>query len=209
MEIQLILGENSSGKSLYAEKLASELSSSPVYIATMVPCTEDNLARIEKHRKQRQDKNFTVYEVPFRLSDISVTANDVVLLEDVSNLLANGIFRYSKTADDAFEEILAVARKCRTLICVNISGLSADGYRTAGHPIVCGAVSAFCAGHQLRILHGYGFCGGDGWDRCDPLYQPAWNRRGKCRCGCAVRCGDAVRKAGGYLGAALFGFSVR
>ncbi|MBQ6897193.1 MAG: bifunctional adenosylcobinamide kinase/adenosylcobinamide-phosphate guanylyltransferase [Oscillospiraceae bacterium] len=128
MEIQLILGKNSSGKSLYAEKLASELSSSPVYIATMVPCTEDNLARIEKHKKQRQDKNFTVYEMPFKLSEISVTPYDVVLLEDVSNLLANGIFRYSKTADDAFEEILAVARKCRTLICVNISGLSADGY---------------------------------------------------------------------------------
>lgn len=128
MEIKLILGENSSGKSLYAESIAAQLSPAPVYIATMVPYTEENHRRIEKHIKQREDKNFTVFEIPFDVSNASVTADDVVLLEDVSNLLANGIFANNKNADDAFNEVISLAGKCKTLIAVNISGLYAENY---------------------------------------------------------------------------------
>ena len=128
MEIKLILGENSSGKSLYAESIAAQFSPAPVYIATMVPYTEENHRRIEKHIKQREDKNFTVFEIPFDVSNAPVTADDVVLLEDVSNLLANGIFTKNKNADDAFNEVIYLAEKCKTLIAVNISGLSAENY---------------------------------------------------------------------------------
>ena len=53
MELLLILGANSSGKSLYAESIASQHSANPVYIATMVPQNDENLRRIEKHKVQR------------------------------------------------------------------------------------------------------------------------------------------------------------
>lgn len=128
MEIKLIIGPNSSGKSLYAENIAAEHSNSPVYIATMVPYTEENHKRIEKHIKQREDKNFTVFEVPFDVCNTDVGKEDIVLLEDVSNLLANGIFTQSKTADDTLQDIIKLAEKCKMLVAVNISGLSAEGY---------------------------------------------------------------------------------
>ncbi|WP_394282720.1 bifunctional adenosylcobinamide kinase/adenosylcobinamide-phosphate guanylyltransferase, partial [Frisingicoccus sp.] len=42
MEIQLVLGPNNSGKSLYAEKLAVESGSKRIYLATMIPQNEEN-----------------------------------------------------------------------------------------------------------------------------------------------------------------------
>ena len=94
----------------------------------MVPYTEENHKRIEKHIKQREDKNFTVFEVPFDVCNTDVGKEDIVLLEDVSNLLANGIFTQNKTADDALQDIIKLAEKCKMLVAVNISGLSAKGY---------------------------------------------------------------------------------
>ena len=128
MEIKLILGENSSGKSLYAESIAASFSDNPIYIATMVPCTEENHKRIEKHIKQREDKNFTVLEIPFSVCSADVNTKDIVLLEDVSNLLANGVFTQNKTAEDVLQDIVKLAEKCKMLIAVNISGLSAENY---------------------------------------------------------------------------------
>lgn len=128
MEIKLILGENNSGKSIYAENIAAALSANPVYIATMIPYTEENHKRIEKHIKQRADKNFSVHEIPFDVCNAAVTSEDTVLLEDISNLLANGIFTHNKNADYALQDIITLAKKCKTLIAVNISGLSAESY---------------------------------------------------------------------------------
>ena len=42
--------------------------------------------------------------------------------------IANGIFTNNKNADDAFNEIISLAGKCKTLIAVNISGLYAENY---------------------------------------------------------------------------------
>ena len=94
MRIILVLGPNSSGKSLFAEQLAVETGESRVYVATMVPLTEDNYKRIDKHRIQRADKCFVTIEEPWNLQEINIDSDTVVLLEDVSNLLANGIFQY-------------------------------------------------------------------------------------------------------------------
>ena len=59
MDIQLILGPNNSGKSLYAENLATQNTSSPlIYLATMIPQTEENNQRIKKHLLQRDGKAF-------------------------------------------------------------------------------------------------------------------------------------------------------
>ena len=94
MEIQLILGANSSGKSKYAEDLAVAAGSDRIYLATMVPQNEENDRRIEKHRIQRQDKGFQTIEVPWNIGEIPVDRESVVLLEDASNLFANGIFAH-------------------------------------------------------------------------------------------------------------------
>ncbi len=128
MEIQLIYGPNGSGKSLYAETEAAAAGKSLVYLATMVAQNEENLRRIKKHRIQRQNKGFRTVEQGWEIQNIRVTAEDTVLLEDVSNLLANGMFAHGGTADQALEQILALAQRCRRMVIVTIQGLQEDGY---------------------------------------------------------------------------------
>ena len=62
MEIQLIYGPNSSGKSVYAEDLAVKTGAPLVYLATMVSQNQENEKRIEKHRIQRAGKGFRTIE---------------------------------------------------------------------------------------------------------------------------------------------------
>lgn len=128
MEMKLILGPNDSGKSLYAEKLAEECGEPRIYLATMVPQTSENYERIEKHRMQRQDKGFVTVEKPWNIQNIDTDKSTVVLLEDVSNLLANGIFQYQADGKQALEQIRSLSEKCKTLIIVSISGLIDRGY---------------------------------------------------------------------------------
>ncbi len=124
----LVSGENNSGKSLFAEKLISECEGKRYYIATMIPKTQENYRRIEKHKKQREGLGFATLELPYCLSDKSVEPESVVLLEDVSNLLANNIFEKHKSADEVFSDILRLAKKCKITVAVTISGLLSNGY---------------------------------------------------------------------------------
>ena len=124
----LIFGPNSSGKSRFAEELAAKTRGDRYYIATMIPQAEENLRRIEKHRKQRAGLGFTTLELPYQVMQADVTADSVVLLEDAANLLANSIFERNGDSAQVCQEICALTERCRLLIVVTISGLRADGY---------------------------------------------------------------------------------
>lgn len=129
MDLKVILGSNGSGKSLYAEDLAVNCGGIRLYIATMVPKNQENRDRIEKHRLQRRGKEFLTIEEPLSLSNIPVSKENVVLLEDVSNLVANRIFgKDPGTYRPVVEDILTMARRCRSLIAVSISGLNSEEY---------------------------------------------------------------------------------
>ena len=128
MEIQLIYGPNDSGKSKYAEEVAVRSGKKLIYLATMIPQNEENHKRIEKHRIQRQDKGFQTIEMGWNIGEIAVDQDTVVLLEDASNLVANGIFMHGGTAQKALDDILKLAEMCKKLIVVSISGLSPAGY---------------------------------------------------------------------------------
>lgn len=128
MEIQLILGPNGSGKSLYAEAEAVASGKSLVYLATMVPQNAENLRRIEKHRRQRAGKGFRTVEQDWEIHKIPVTQDDTVLLEDASNLVANGIFAHGASMEDALHQILSLADRAKKLIVVSIEGLLEDGF---------------------------------------------------------------------------------
>ncbi len=124
----MVCGANRSGKSLFAERLVSRTEGRRYYIATMINFTEDNAFHIRKHRLQREGLNFTTFELPFEPGKAEIEPDSVVLLEDVSNLLANLIFEKSLGAEEALEEINALREKCALLIMVSISGLSTEGY---------------------------------------------------------------------------------
>lgn len=128
MEIQLIYGPNNCGKSKYAEDVAVDSGGKLIYLATMVSQNAENEKRIEKHRLQRQGKGFETIEAAWNIDQIPADAETVVLLEDASNLVANGIFMHGADAKQALEQILALAGRCKKLIIVSIGGLSAEGY---------------------------------------------------------------------------------
>jgi len=90
--IILVKGANGSGKSAYAEKRAVAFGGKLFYIATMLPCGDEGAARVAKHRNQRAGMGFVTLERPFLITDENLPADCTVLVEDVSNLLANNIF---------------------------------------------------------------------------------------------------------------------
>jgi adenosylcobinamide kinase/adenosylcobinamide-phosphate guanylyltransferase len=99
----VIIGGSGSGKSEYAENLAVKLNrDSLIYIATMQPFGEEGRKRIERHQKLRKDKNFQTIECYTDLSTVSISQESTVLLECMSNLVANEMF----SDDNAYESML-------------------------------------------------------------------------------------------------------
>ena len=90
--------------------------------------TEENLRRIQKHREQRTVLCFTTLEIPYHVGKAEISVGSTVLLEDVSNLLANAVFKHRKTSEDVYQDILALAERSGVFIAVTISGLRPDGY---------------------------------------------------------------------------------
>ncbi len=127
-KIILITGSNGSGKSRFAESLAEKIPGRRYYIATMKPQTEENLRRIQKHREQRKNLDFKTMELSYQVGKADIPDGSVVLLEDVSNLLANTIFEHHGTMEEVSRDIFTLSEKSGTLIAVTISGLAPDGY---------------------------------------------------------------------------------
>ena len=124
----LISGANSSGKSRYAESIVAKTEGRRYYIATMAVCSEENERRVEKHRRQRQGLGFETLECPHQVGTAAVTPEGVVLLEDVSNLLANNLFETGQDAGAVLADIEALQARCRLLVAVTISGLREEDY---------------------------------------------------------------------------------
>lgn len=126
----LILGPNGSGKSAYAEGIIRKLSGTKrYYIATMIPYGEEGKARVEKHLTMRRDLQMETIEDPYLEHIDKVEAGSDVLLEDVSNLVANTLFEKGKEAcDEILNKILSLHNKAENLIVVSIGGIEEDGY---------------------------------------------------------------------------------
>lgn len=96
--LYLVLGRPDSGKSKLAEELVCKEHSTKerYYIATMIPFGIEGQKRIDRHKKLRRGKGFVTIERPFDVDeavcDIIQAQNANVLLECVSNLVANEMF---------------------------------------------------------------------------------------------------------------------
>ncbi len=124
----IVSGENNSGKSIFAESLVAKLGEKRYYIATMKPSTAENCERIKKHKKQRENLNFTTLELPYDIGGAVSDLEAIVLLEDVSNLLANNVFEKSRGVSEVCSDILNLAKKVRIVVAVTISGLKKGEY---------------------------------------------------------------------------------
>lgn len=89
----LVIGGSGSGKSEFAENCCMKLPAEEKrYIATMQAFDEESRARIRKHRNARSGKGFETIEQGTHLEEVTVPADSTVLLECMSNLVANEIF---------------------------------------------------------------------------------------------------------------------
>ena len=107
-----VFGGSGSGKSEYAEQRILEAGEMPrYYVATMEPFGEEGKKRIERHRKLRDGKGFTTVECATHIEGLRLPEKGAVLLEDLSNLLANEIWSENGRgwSQDLAEDI------CRTM----------------------------------------------------------------------------------------------
>ena len=81
------------------------------YVATMEPFGEEGKKRIERHRALRTGKGFETIECATHLEQLQLPEKGAVLLEDLSNLLANEIWSENGRgwSQDLAEDI------CRTM----------------------------------------------------------------------------------------------
>lgn len=123
----VVSGGSGSGKSAFAEDLiVTHGAESRTYIATMQLWDAECEARAEKHRAMRAGKGFATIECPVDLE--GVTPEKTVLLEDVSNLLANEYFGGDgATAQErVYRGIVHLATQCQFVVVVT-NELFSDG----------------------------------------------------------------------------------
>lgn len=93
----LIIGGSGSGKSAYAEQLVERFGddTKKYYLATMQIFDQEGEKRKKKHRAARQGKGFITIEQPRDIKKAAewITPGSVVLLECMSNLVANEMFK--------------------------------------------------------------------------------------------------------------------
>lgn len=119
----LVTGGSGSGKSAFAENCVVSLGSEKrIYIATMYPYDGESRKRVKRHRKMRAGKGFETVEYYTGLSGVHVPEGSTVLLECMSNLVANEMFReegaHEKTYDEITKGILHLKEQAAHLIVV-------------------------------------------------------------------------------------------
>ena len=120
-----IYGGVASGKSEYAEELISKMFDNKIYLATMENIGNVSKKRIDKPLVQREGKGFTTIEEPRNIMNIYIDLKSNILLEDLTNLLANNIFyegvlriNYKKITEFIFSDIIALEKRCNALFIV-------------------------------------------------------------------------------------------
>jgi len=125
----LIVGYPDSGKSAAAEEMALQISGpgERIYLATMIPYGDEGEERIRRHREMRSGKGFNTIEAPFdiagALDGTEDAENKTVLLECLSNLVANELFERhtdpGETSAKLTSDVMELSEKVKDLIVVS------------------------------------------------------------------------------------------
>ena len=119
----MITGGSGSGTSAYAEERVLGFGKARrIYIATMFPFDEESLKRIDRHRAMRRDKGFETVECYTDLLSAEIPEDSVVLLECMSNLVANEMFQDNgakeNTVDAVLQGVKTLLSKARQVVIV-------------------------------------------------------------------------------------------
>lgn len=144
--LYLITGGSGSGKSEYAEKIICELcekagGGKKIYIATMIPYGEETRQKIERHRMMRTKKAFETEECYTDLRGFAdhcmkrMGEPTYVLLECMSNLIANELFESGGAGENTFLAVTEGLQKlmdcCRDIVVVTNEVSSESGEDSA------------------------------------------------------------------------------
>lgn len=117
----LVMGGSGSGKSAYAEKRFCELAKeNKYYLATMQVYGEESMKKVQRHHELRAGKGMKTIEQKIDLSKALFEMEDAVnssfILECMSNLLANEMFREEKIIPEN-EVVEKVVCELKKIIC--------------------------------------------------------------------------------------------
>ena len=137
--ITFIYGGSSSGKSAFAEDYAISLNAkNKYYLATMNATDSESKKRIERHRQKRAGKGFVTIEkscdIANAVADISNADESVVLIECLSNLIANEMFKTDRIVpstectDKVIEDVIVLSKKVKHVVMVS-NNIFEDGIR--------------------------------------------------------------------------------
>ena len=105
--LTLITGGSGSGKSEFAEDLSvSYKSNNLIYIATMFLYDNESLKKVERHKRMREHKNFKTIECFKNLNAVSISNNSTVLIDCMSNLVANEMYLEGGAKDNTVQEVI-------------------------------------------------------------------------------------------------------
>lgn len=121
--LTLITGGSGSGKSEFAEDLSvSYKSNNLIYIATMFIYDNESLKKVERHKKMREHKGFNTIECFKNLNALSIPKNSTVLIDCMSNLVANEMYLKDGAKDKTVQEVIsgieAINNKSENLVIV-------------------------------------------------------------------------------------------
>lgn len=122
--VTLVLGGSGSGKSEYAESIIMNLpANNRFYIATMMPFDDEAHRKIARHREMRKYKGFETIECQTNLLGLSLSNDSDVLLECISNLVANEMYSDEGSKEKTVECIISGIEKlipqCKNLVIVS------------------------------------------------------------------------------------------
>lgn len=132
--LMMVTGGSASGKSEYAEQIAVRLDAGErIYLATMRSFDAECEARIAKHRAARAGRGFVTVERYTGLAEEKIPAGAVVLLECLSNIVANELFDETGAGENAVQAVLSgidsLCRQAAHLIVVTNEVFSdGEGY---------------------------------------------------------------------------------
>lgn len=123
----LISGGCKNGKSYYAQHLARQQAADHLplyYIATMEPADEEDDARILRHREERDGWGFFTLEQSRNIGALQADFKGSFLLDSVTALLSNEMFREDGTVDRTAhlrvaEELEQLADKSGNIVFVS------------------------------------------------------------------------------------------
>lgn len=153
----LITGGSGSGKSEYAENTALSLGSNLIYMATMKPYGEEAFERISKHRAMRKHKGFKTLECYQTTEKVDFDRDSVVLLECMSNLVANEIFdnKNDGTFNDVINFVHKISDRAKAVVVVTndvfCDGINYDS-ATINYIKTLGEINVSLANYADRVV---------------------------------------------------------